>query len=346
MNDRTRTTGYTTSTTEEQLEKVSSEMNIVDGGKHYKKVTPIDLNSTISTIFDDSQNQEGGLQFTASHDIGSPLIAFKRKAVERIGGDGQPLKDDSRHDEIPETGIWNHYGKGNSKYEADIPIEILKLNNGVWIPEVCDGSNGNFVLSISGSTDQTKALTANLKTVNANCLNGMTSEIVMGNGSVKHRNTKGLDIRGLLVEAIRRASAYYHMFNTVTDELRNKQVSTEQLGVFFLSALKNKIINGGNVNEIYDYFMDAEAINPKFNSWFDNNDMSAYRLYQSTTLWGERQNSLEKRKQISNGVWWSLADSGVFPLPETCTYPSGFKPVKEKQHSDIIDISEPELVAV
>lgn len=347
MSERTRTTGYTTSTTEEQLAKVSKEMGIMEGGKNFQAVTPLDINSTIDGIFEDSQDQEGGLQFVASHEIGSPLIAFKRKAVERIGGNGQPLKDDSRPDSITETGIWSHYGKGNSKYTADIPIEILKQINGEFIPEICDGSNGNYVLTISGSTDQTIAQSASLKTVNPNCLNGMTSEIIMGSGVTKHRNTKGLNIRELYIEAIRLASTYYHKFNSVTEVLRNTDVSTEQLGVFFLSALKNNIINGGNVNEIYDYFMDAnQTNNQKYNSWFDNNDMTAYRLYQCATLWGERQNSLDKRRKISNGVWWSLADSGIYPLPDSCSYPSGFKPIKANPEKVIIDISANENVAV
>jgi hypothetical protein len=345
--DRKRVTGYSISSSEDQLAKISEEMKIKEGGKNFKPVTPAEINDQLSSIFDDSQKKEGGLQFTASHDIGAPLISFKRKSIERIGGHDQKLKDDSRLDEITETGAWYHSGAGNGKYEASIPLEISRLEENRWLPEICDGGSSSFMLNISGSTDQTKAFSAEISTIKPVCLNGMKSEIIVGSSNaVKHRNTKGLNIRELLIEAIRRASSYYHKFNMVSDQLRASEVTLEKLGVFFLSAVNNKIINGGNQTEIFNYFMDSQINknNPQFDSWFDVSDLSGYRLYQACTLWGERQNALEKRNKIASGIWWSLADASILPLPETCVYPSYFNAVKNNMKSDIIDVEIAETV--
>ncbi len=344
MVDKTRTTGYSTSSSEEQLEKVSKEMVIKEGGKNFKPTTPFDIDQQLSSIFEASKNREAGLQFCASSDIGSPVIGFNRKSVERIGGKGQELKNDSRPEEITETGIWRHSGKGNGKYEAKIPLEISRLENDKWIPEICDGGGSSFMLDIAGSTDQSTSFSASISILNPNCLNGMTSTEIIGNGQVKHRNTKGLNIRELLIEAIRQASTYYHKFNLVTDQLRNSEVTLEKLGVFFLSAVNNQIINGGNQTEIFNYFIDSKQTKPKYDSWFDTSDLSGYRLYQACTLWGERQNSPSTRRKVSEGIWWSLADSGILPLPKTCTYPSYFEAVKNNLKSDIIDVEIAETV--
>ena len=91
MVDKKRVTGYSVSDSEERLEKVSNEMKIKEGGKNFKPVTPFEINQQLSAIFEDSQKKESGLQFLASHEIGAPPISFKRKSVERIGGDGQEL---------------------------------------------------------------------------------------------------------------------------------------------------------------------------------------------------------------------------------------------------------------
>ena len=351
MNARTRTTGYTVSDTDEQLEKVSDEMIKTDGGKNFKPVTPFEINTALSKIFEDSQKRAGGLQFTASHDIGSALLQFKRKSIERQGGDGQPLKgsDDNRPDEITETGRWSHSGKGNSRYDARIPLEIMKQDGDTFLPEIYNGGTGSFMLNISGSTDQSESFKASVSVMEANCLNGMESTMLVGeDNAVKHKNTKGLDIRELLVEAIRRSASNYHKFNMVTDQLKNAPVSTEQLCVFFTSAVCNGTIAGGNQKEIIDYFMDSQVNkgNQKYDSWFNYSDLSGYRLYNACTLWGEKQNSISTRKNLARGIWWSLADSGILPLPKSCTFPTNFKPILAKPEPAIIDISEPELIAV
>jgi hypothetical protein len=95
----------------------------------------------------------------------------------------------------------------------------------------------------------------------------------------------------------------------------------------------NDQINGGNVKEITNYFWDHSN---KYDSWFDNSDLSGYRLYNACTLWGEKQNAIDKREKLSRGIWWSLADSGILPLPETCSYPGSFSPIRQNER-EIID---------
>jgi len=332
MNDvRTRQTGFTVSTTDEMLEKTSAEMTIMEAGKNYKPVTPFDVNGIISNIFDDSVKREGGMQFTSSTEIGSPLVAFKRKNLERTGGFDNPLKDDNRPESISETGIWSHSGKGNSEYHARIPIEILKSNNDIWVPEIFAGGTGSYILNVVGSTAQKQKLRCWVSVMYGVCLNGMESEMIISKADMAgHKHTIGLDVRSVIEDAIQISANNYHKYNMVTEQLQNVEVRPENLGMFVHSAIMNDTISGGNVKEITNYFQGTE----KYNSWFDNQDLTGYRLYNACTLWGEKQNAISTREKLSRGIWWSLADSGILPLPETCTFPTSYKKLNFQPISD------------
>ena len=349
-NDRKRVTGHTVSTTDAQLEKTSAEMLIMEGGKSYKAPTPFEINGVVSNIFDDSVKQEGGMQFSASEQIGSPLIAFKRKTLERTGGFDNPLKDDNRPDAISETGIWSHSGKGNSEYHARIPIEILKRIENKWVPEIFAGGTGSYILNICGSTAQQQKLSSWISVMQGVCLNGVESEMILSKKDrAGHKNTKGLDVRSVIREAIQISANNYHKYNMVTDQLKNSEVTPENLAMFLHSAIMNDTLSGGNIKEVTNYFQDTK----KFSSWFDCQDLSGYRLYNACTLWGEKQNSIPTREKLARGIWWSLADSGILPLPDSCKYPtkhmmlrqpisdSGIVP--DPRQMDLIDIPFQEI---
>jgi hypothetical protein len=345
----TRVSGYTVSTTEEMLEKTSAQMLMVEGGKNYNAPTPFEINGVCSSIFDDSVKQEGGMQFSATDQIGSPLIAFKRTEIERTGGFDNPLKDDNRPDSISETGIWSHSGKGNSEYHARIPIEILKRIENKWVPEIFAGGTGSYILNICGSTAQKQKLSAWISVMQGVCLNGIESEMILSKKDrAGHKNTKGLDVRAVIKEAIQISANNYHKYNMVTDQLKNAEVTPEKLAMFMHSAVMNDTLAGGNMKEVTGYFQGIE----NNRSWFDNHDLSGYRLYNACTLWGEKQNSIPTREKLARGIWWSLADSGILPLPDSCRYPTKHimlrQPISDSGNvpeSEILETVEAELVS-
>ena len=346
---RKRVTGHTVSTTDAQLEKTSAEMLIMEGGKNYKPTTPFEINGVVSNIFDDSVKQEGGMQFSASEQIGSPLIAFKRKEIERTGGFDNPLEGDNRPDSISETGIWSHSGAGNSDYHARIPIEILKRIENKWVPEIYAGGAGSYILNISGSTAQKQKLSAWISIMEGVCLNGMESEMILSKKDrAGHKNTKGLNVRSVIREAIQISANNYHKYNMVTDQLKNSEVTPENLAMFIHSAVMNDTLAGGNIKEVTNYFQNKK----EFSSWFDCQDLTGHRLYNACTLWGEKQNSIPTREKLARGIWWSLADSGILPLPDSCRYPTKHimlrQPVSDSgnvQESEILETVEAELVS-
>ena len=112
--------------------------------------------------------------------------------------------------------------------------------------------------------------------------------------------------------------------NSDYNNLKNADVTPEKLGMFFHSGIMIGILSGSNVKEITGYFQDTK------NPWFHNSDLNGLRLYNSVTLFGENQKSIDVRKKLAGEIYYPLADAGIVPLPKICSFPTSFKKLNEQ----------------
>lgn len=308
--NRTRTTGTEISLDADSLaSKVIADFN---GGSRHKRVTPSDVNEMLQSVF--VENKSGGLAFLDGPFADSSKIIFEPTGIERNGGDSGDHH--GRADEISAFGKWSHYGKGNGSYTAEIPVQILKETpTGREVQTLARG-NGSYALRLSGSVDQRQAFEISVFGFELQCLNGMAGTFDLFKES--HRQTKNINIRQMLITGLGKASQEYQKLDNGITQLLNTYPTESQLNKFFISAVKTDTINGGNLNEIRDYFFDVS------NPWFRDKEMNAYRLMNACTLYGERQKSADVKKKIQSRIYWPLSDAGLFDLPEGCKYPSTF----------------------
>ena len=332
----TRVTGYTTSKTVSDLTKVSEEMSTTKMGKQHKIVTPIEVHEMVNNVFSDSGKGKDGLTFLDSNSFHEAnQIVFEPTAIERIGGDnrfqvkdketGKIIRD--RETQISEVGNWYHYGKNSTEFRCEIPLNIYRIGkDGNKQKEIFAGGLGNYVLNIQGSTAQKSAYKISVSALFLQCLNGMTSSQNMFVES--HKHTGGLDIYQMLSNGLRTASLNYKTLNSDVENLQNADVTQQQLAMFMHSGIMNGILSGSNVKEITGYFQDTK------NPWFHNSDLNGLRLYNSVTLFGENQKSIETRKKLAGEMYYPLADAGIVPLPKICSFPSSFRKLNEQPVSD------------
>ena len=105
--------------------------------------------------------------------------------------------------------------------------------------------------------------------------------------------------------------------------------------MFMHSGIMNGILSGSNVKEITGYFQDTK------NPWFHNSDLNGLRLYNSVTLFGENQKSIDVRKKLAGEIYYPLADAGIVPLPKICSFPTSFKKLNEQPVSDSGNVPDP-----
>jgi hypothetical protein len=334
MTTRTRVSGFTTSRTVDDLSKVSEEMETSTMGSQHKVVTPIEVHEMMQNVFSDSGKGKNGLTFLDSdsfHDANQ--IVFEPTAIERIGGDNRENMKD-RDSQISEVGNWYHYGKNSTEFRCEIPLNIYRIGkDGNKQLEIFAGGLGNYVLNIQGSTAQKSAYKISVSALFLQCLNGMTSSQNLFIES--HKHTKGLDIYQMLSNGLRKASLNYKNLNSDVENLQNANVTPQQLAMFMHSGIMNGILSGSNVKEITGYFQDIE------NPWFHNSDLNGLRLYNSVTLFGENQKSIDVRKKLAGEIYYPLADAGIVPLPKICSFPTSFKKLNEQPVSDSGIIPDP-----
>ena len=343
MSDRTRTTGTRTSKNINELEALT--VDTTKGGTRHKTVTPFQVNEMLQNVFRD--NDSGGLAFLDSPYSDANKIIFQPVDIERAGGD-----DSERHGRdsgISAFGNWSHWGSGNTEYKAEIPVNIYKETpTGRELQTLARG-NGQYAISISGSTAMRQAFKVSLMGWELQCLNGMTGTFEFFKET--HKQTKNLDIREMLIKGLNSASTVYNSLNNDVNHLQDTYPLEAQLDKFWISAVDTGTIPGGNLKEVRDYFFDRS------NPWFRDKELNAYRLMQACTLYGERQKSADVKQRIQSRVYWPLSDAGLFDLPEGCKYPSTFQsysdllkqPEKDSgivSDSNQIEISESEYIEV
>ena len=328
---KTRTTGTNFSLNAEELETLSATLDTTQMGINHKVVTPWDVHSMLQNVFKD-QN-EGGLSFLDSPYGNANKIIIQPTDIERQGGDDKHGREES----LTSFGRVSHYGQNNGQYKFEIPVNIYKEINGQRELQQLARGNGQYALSISGSMDCRTAFMVKLFGWELQCLNGMSGTFEFF--KVSHKHTKNLDIREMLINGLTRASQVYSSLNNDIETLQQTAVSPEKLALFFHSGIMNNILSGSNVKEITGYYNDLQ------NPWFRNKDQTAYRLFNSCTLFGEKQKSADVKAKLQSQLYWPLNDAGLFKLPEGIQYPSKFKSLTTQPVSDSGDPRQMEISA-
>jgi hypothetical protein len=336
---RTRTTGTIVSRNVEDLENLNVSTDLVNTGKRHQMVTPIEVNQMLQNVFAD--NASGGLAFLDSIHGDANKIIIQPVDIERNGGDSSIKQDQN----ITSFGRWSHWGKGNTEYKAEIPVEIYKEIDGKRELQTLARGNGQYALSISGSVAQRRAFNVSLFGWELQCLNGMSGTFEFF--KVSHKHTKNLNIREMLIKGLNQASQVYNGLNNDIIQLQQTVVTPQNLAMFFHSGIMNNILSGSNVKEITGYYNDLN------NPWFRNKDQSAYRLFNACTLFGEKQNSSEVKAKLQSQLYWPLNDAGLFNLPAGIKYPTNFKTLNSQPVQDSglvetnqIEIAESEYTAI
>jgi hypothetical protein len=336
---RTRTTGTRTSRNIEDLENLNVSTDTIEPGKRHQIVTPLEVNEMLQNVF--KENDQGGLAFLDSPFGNANKIIIQPTDIERLGGDDKH----DRETEISSFGRVSHWGKGNTEYKFEIPVNIYKEVEGKRELQTLARGNGQYALSISGSVAQRRAFNVSLFGWELQCLNGMSGTFEFF--KVSHKHTKNLDIRDMLIRGLNSASQVYNGLNNDIIQMQQTPVSPEQVAKFMHSGIMNNILSGSNVKEITNYYNDLS------NPWFRNEEQTAYRLFNACTLFGEKQNSSEVKAKLQSQLYWPLNDAGLFNLPVGIKYPSKFKFLNSQpvQDSGLVDsrqveISESEYIEI
>jgi hypothetical protein len=244
---------------------------------------------------------------TRFFDGDNSVITFGRKGIEREGGTGDG-------GEIDSSGKFEISGAGDSEYHMSFPLDVYK--DGVLSPIA--GGILALIAHLSGSNRSRYALKAWGGADVLCCLNGMTTSLAISKESKKQ--TDKLDIRGVIMAMLQKLANTYHGFGLDVEQMQNRSVNRQELADFLISARELKVASFQNCGGVLDLFNDSSS------KWFaeDNQKPTVWRLFNAFTRQAELQNSSDVRQKMIQGVYWPLNHSGLFDLPDHCTFSANY----------------------
>ena len=249
------------------------------------------------------------------------VVKFSRTSIDREGGEIKNADDveEKRNRHLDISGRFEVSGANDSEYKLTFPIALTV--NGVS-QDIAGGSVGLTAFYRGSNLSRRRAGCGGEGRVLI-CLNGLWTTVDIN--AIMHKQTKNWikdgGPRQLMTQGLQNIANTFRNYGADVEQMKSRYITAKELHDCMMASMRYKVMCSADLGKVIDIYEDTKS------NWFEDDNPTAWRLYNSFTRCAEEQNSMPVRERILGGLYWPMAKAGIIDLPDHIKYPADYQTI-------------------